>query len=465
MSSGWITINPYSLFDLVVFTISAPLAVAFYLIYLRLGKRPIDLIFANLLLCTAVYAFSLLMADNASTGSSALRWTRMLYIVGAVEVGVLIHFIFEFIGEHTPTSRRIILVSYALGSAMAAMTYSPLFLKARNHPSGPRTWFNVAPWLPEAGPLQAMFTLFWFAMNVYAVVKLSRSLSTLPPMEERATTHSLYHIKPLRFGFIVLMVTGLFSALLMLNSVYTIDMTPIGILAICFPAAIALAQQVLQKERLKDALSKFVAPHLADEIIDKGLHIGGEAREVTILFSDIRNFTAMSEKMLPEEVVHLLSQYFDAMAKTIFEQGGMLNKTIGDGLLAIFGAPKDLDNHALAAVKSAWEMQTALDRINAALQERGMSPIRVGIGLHSGSVVIGNVGGQDKIDYTAIGDVVNVASRVEQYTKVAHCPILVTAETYEKVKPFVRAESAEEAPVRLGERSVLVLAITNLQLN
>src|SRR4030095_201195 len=148
------------------------------------------------------------------------------------------------------------------------------------------------------------------------------------------------------------------------------------------------------------------------------------------------------------------------MARTVFEHGGMFNKIIGDGMLAIFGAPQMLENHALSGVQAALQMQTVLEMLNNGFKEEGLTPLRVGIGLHSGQVVVGNVGGKTRIEYTAIGDVVNVAHRVEQHTKVAHCAILVTEETYKRVKPFVSARVAGEAPIRPGERSVAVLEIT-----
>jgi class 3 adenylate cyclase len=180
------------------------------------------------------------------------------------------------------------------------------------------------------------------------------------------------------------------------------------------------------------------------------------------MFADIRGFTEMSNRMAPEDLVKLLNRYFAAMATAIFRHGGMLNKTSGDGLLAVFGAPQALDNHALAALRAAWDMRLALDEVNVQSASLGVDPVRIGIGIHTGDVVIGNMGNQDHVDYTVIGDVVNVASHVEQHTKTVRRGILLTHATYNRVGGEALVEAVEELRMGTGDRSIEVVALNGL---
>ena len=141
--------------------------------------------------------------------------------------------------------------------------------------------------------------------------------------------------------------------------------------------------------------------------------LGGVNQVITVLFADIRGFTAFSEKEKPEKVVGLLNRYFSVMTDIIFEHGGTLDKYIGDGLMAIFGAPTATEEDALNAVKAAVTMQKRLAQLNTELTSEGYGQISVGIGLHTGEATIGYIGSNKRSEYTAIGDTVNLASRLE----------------------------------------------------
>lgn len=459
MSFELITIKALSLIDLAVFTTSMPLAVAFYVIYRRIDRQLRNLIVANIFLCSAFYAFAVFMVDNANTPMPALVWTRIQYSLGAVIAASFFHLVIVFTGERGPVVRRFISIIYFISFGMILITYSPAFVHARTNALCTPSWLCVAPWMPEMGPLQAVFVLFWFPLCGYCIFKLYKSTS-LSPSEQPGV---LPHNKQLLIGFIILIITAMVSCLGAQIEILNYDLTLIGIMAVCLPAASALREQLVQRERLRGALSRYLSPDVAKDAMKSELKLGGVIREVTILFADIRGFTATAEAMTPEQVVSFLNQYFTAMAKPIFQYGGMLNKLYGDGLLAVFGAPNTLDNHALAATQAAYEMQNILKLMNRERDQGGLLPIRVGIGLHSGHVIIGNVGTSDHMDYTPIGDTVNVASRIEEYTKKTGHPILVTGATYERVKPYVLAEPAGEAPIREGERSVPVMAINGLR--
>ena len=186
------------------------------------------------------------------------------------------------------------------------------------------------------------------------------------------------------------------------------------------------------------------------------MKLGGEKKELTILFSDIRGFTTISESMSPEKLIEILNRYFTPMTQAVLEHGGMLDKYIGDAVMAFFNAPVNVKNHADAACYSALEMIEKLDRLNEVFEKEGILPIRIGIGLNTAEVIVGNIGSDAKKDYTVIGDGVNLASRVEGLTKNYTIQILITEFTVAKlVDDFVYRE-IEPVKVKGKDEAVLL---------
>ena len=172
-----------------------------------------------------------------------------------------------------------------------------------------------------------------------------------------------------------------------------------------------------QRERERDIFGRVVSPPVREKLLSGELQLGGETRWVAVLFSDIRNFTAMSEKMTPQEVVAFLNEYLTEMSQAITPWGGYINNFIGDAIVAIFGAPLDQPDKEWRAVAAAVSMQGHLQALNQRRQQRGEIPIQSGIGISTGEAVAGQIGSLDRLLYTVIGDAVNIAARLEALTK------------------------------------------------
>jgi len=194
-----------------------------------------------------------------------------------------------------------------------------------------------------------------------------------------------------------------------------------------------MSENLKEKEFIKDTLGKVVDPGVRDYMLSGKVKLGGEMREATVLFSDIRSFTTLSENLNPEQVVNLLNRYFERMSRCITLNGGIVNKYIGDAIMALFGAPLELQGHAPCAFAAAEAMLAARDELNRALIEEGFPAIKTGIGIHTGSLLSGNIGSNDRLEYTVIGDTVNIASRIESLCKKVSSDFLISSDTYDQL--------------------------------
>lgn len=195
------------------------------------------------------------------------------------------------------------------------------------------------------------------------------------------------------------------------------------------------AVQIRERQRLRRAFAGYVSPSIMQEILDGrlGEGLGGARFRLCVMFADIRGFTARSEAMAPELVIGLLNRYFSEMTAAIHDHGGTVDKFMGDGIMAFFGAPKPLEQPGVQAWQAAQAMLERLAALNAELTVEGIERLRIGIGLHLGDAVVGHIGSETRHEYTAIGDVVNVASRIEALTKETGYPLLLTRAVVEEI--------------------------------
>ncbi len=224
-----------------------------------------------------------------------------------------------------------------------------------------------------------------------------------------------------------------------------------------------MASGLKEGEFVKSTFQKYVSRSVVDQLIDNPdlVKLGGERKRLSIFFSDIRGFTSMSEKMEPEEVVGLLNEYLTKMTEIIFEFSGTLDKFIGDAIMAIWGAPVDQPDHAERAVLAAIKMQEAISELQKKWEKEGQKVIHIGMGVNTGDVVVGNMGANIRMDYTSIGDDVNLAARLEENAKGEQ--ILISHPTYERVQDLVEVKELEPLKVKGKEKTIKVYEVHGLK--
>ncbi len=215
-----------------------------------------------------------------------------------------------------------------------------------------------------------------------------------------------------------------------------------------------------RRRRVRRMFAQYVSPAVLDAVVDEfseqAFPGAGRKEELTILFSDIREFTSLSESLDPQSVVRLLNLYLGAMADVIFAHQGTIDKFIGDAIMCFWGAPLRCEDHADLAVTCGLEMLARLEDLNPILEAGGLPPVRIGVGIHTGTAVLGNVGSERRLDYTAIGDAVNLASRLEGLTKVYGCPLLFTEDTRARLGPDWTCAVVDRVRVKGKHRPVLL---------
>ncbi|MBN1594327.1 adenylate/guanylate cyclase domain-containing protein [candidate division FCPU426 bacterium] len=230
-----------------------------------------------------------------------------------------------------------------------------------------------------------------------------------------------------------------------------------------------LAYRLVTEERqsrfIKDAFARYVSPKVVEELVKnpEALQLGGKKQTVTVLFSDIRGFTSLSERLRPEQVVELLNEYFQTWTDIIFKYDGMVDKFIGDAVMAIFGAPVAHPDDPIRAVRAALDMKQALARLQERWRAEGKYTFNIGVGINTGEAIVGNMGSRQAMGYTVIGDTVNLASRLEGKTKDLEAFLLVSQRTYEEVKRLVAVREHAGIMVKGKAEPLTVYEVLGLQ--
>jgi adenylate cyclase len=237
----------------------------------------------------------------------------------------------------------------------------------------------------------------------------------------------------------------------------------IGVLTTSF---VEMGKGLAERERLKDTFGRFTNKAIAEQAMRGELALGGETKDATIFFSDIRSFTAISEKLEPDEVVGFLNDYMTRMVACVNKTGGVVDKFIGDAVMAVWGAPVSAGSpmaDALACVKAALMMRTALREFNVGRGGDKKPIIKIGCGINTGPIVAGQIGSTERMEYTVIGDAVNLASRTEALNKPLGTDILITENTWNLIGRYLITEEMPPVSVKGKEKPVRMFAVVNLK--
>jgi len=222
-----------------------------------------------------------------------------------------------------------------------------------------------------------------------------------------------------------------------------------------------MVEGLQERDKLRATMGKYMTAQVMSHVLANDIELGGKALEVTILFCDLRDFTTLSEKRTAHEIVELLNEYFTVMVDIILDEGGAVDKYIGDNIMAVFGAPVPAADDAKRAVRAAVRMRQALIELNEKFAAKGRPSLRFGIGLHTGEVIAGNIGSIKRMEYTVIGDAVNLASRLESKTKELGTDILISDATFRACGDTIVGVPNGEIHVKGREQAVTIYAVTS----
>jgi len=242
---------------------------------------------------------------------------------------------------------------------------------------------------------------------------------------------------------------------IILNAIY-----PLFSIVFTYSSIILVNYNIERKERKRvtDTFGRYVSKEVADEILkSEKIDLKGQEKEITVLFADIRGFTSLSERLKPHEVVNMLNNYLGSMTEAVLENKGTLDKYIGDCIMAVFNSPTNQPDHIIRAIKTAIDMQKAVEQVS---KRKKVPKIQCGIGINTGEAIVGNIGSEKRLDYTAIGDSVNLASRLCSIAKPNQ--IIIPDSIYQKVKDKVKAKKVGEVKLKGKEKLVLVYEIKGL---
>ena len=227
-----------------------------------------------------------------------------------------------------------------------------------------------------------------------------------------------------------------------------------------------IVQKSKVNERIKSIFSKFTSPNVVNALVENQQEVllGGENKKISLMFCDIRSFTTYCEERSPAEVVEILNEYLSRMSEIIIRYHGTLDKYIGDEIMSFWGAPLEQPNHAKLAVQAGFEMLMELKKLTLKWEKEGKKPFGVGIGINTGEVIVGNIGSAIRMDYTVVGDPVNLAARVEALTRKFNSDFLITETTYQLVKDIVQARKIGALQVKGKKEPSMIYSVERVDL-
>jgi class 3 adenylate cyclase/CHASE2 domain-containing sensor protein len=273
----------------------------------------------------------------------------------------------------------------------------------------------------------------------------------------------------LHIAIILLVIIGI---IYIFASIYIFDtgiimkiLYPILSIAMVSFALVVVYYRTEERDRkwITSIFGKYVSPVVIDNLIKnpKMINLGGEKRNITIFFSDIRGFTSISEKLTPEKLVHLLNEYLTEMTSIIIKNDGLLDKYMGDAIMAFWSAPLELPNHAEIACSSSLEMMKRLKEFQKKWKEEGIPTFNIGIGINSGDAIVGNMGSSNRFDYTAMGDNVNLASRAEGLNKIYGTNIIITENTQKIIKDKFETRKLDVVRVKGKKKPIFIYELVS----
>ncbi len=248
------------------------------------------------------------------------------------------------------------------------------------------------------------------------------------------------------------------------TTISLIYMPLVMILSYIYCLAVGYIMEKIKQKKVLKAFKKYVAPEVVDEIAKKGdfkIKLGGENRDIAVLFVDIRGFTTMSEVLEPEQVVEILNSYLELTTQSIFKNKGTLDKFVGDATMAVFNSPFDLDDYVFRAVLAAWDIVQGGIALEGELMKRFGRSVGFGVGVNCGPAVVGNIGCDFRMDFTAIGDTVNTAARLEANAKKGQ--VLISDVVYERVKDRIEVKEIGAIPLKGKSKGVFVYSVTGIK--
>ncbi len=284
-------------------------------------------------------------------------------------------------------------------------------------------------------------------LQAYIIAKNKSSLKTAIICIGTLAVYILTAIAVFKFGYIVYFAYPVIVFLILYIVNIIIDF--------------AIAQR--EKKKITDIFGRYMSKELVEKVVSEGVEnikLGGIKKDITVMFIDIRGFTTMSEQLQPEEVVDILNDYLTMSTEKIFKHKGVLDKYIGDGLMALFNTPYDIENPELMCIKSAMEIKENAEILHDKLYKKYNKSVRFGIGINCGDAIIGNVGSESRMDYTAIGDTINTAARLESNAKAGQ--ILISDVLYERVKDKVKVEVVGELALKGKEKNILTYEVVEI---